>query len=115
MHYITFLFYIISGFLKHQVELLHEKGDNDGSTSGLAQVAMDKDIVMLQHGAEVSMGFLEVGVDAFLLDIVDLKPFVVLNATFCHLVLYLAGVVNLVVQHCQYTINPKLFFQGRQG
>lgn len=115
MNYIAFLFYIIPGFFKHQVELLHEEGYDDGSTSGLAQVAVNKHIVVLKHGAEISMSLLEVGIYAFLFDILNLEPFVMLNAALCYLVRDLTGMVNLVVEHCQYAIDPKLFFEGWQG
>lgn len=58
---------------------------------------MDEHIIMLQMPSDEIMGLIKVGVYALFFDIVDLEPFMMLDAPLINLVLDFASIVHLLI------------------
>jgi hypothetical protein len=108
LHYFSLIFGVDAGIVVVHPVLLHQEGDDEGGTSGHAHLAVDQHVVVLEHGLDVSMGLVEVGVDAFVLIVLQVYPLAVLNSSLLDLFPDAVVVVGPLVDDAQHAVDPQI-------
>lgn len=105
MHYFSLILRVDAGIVIVHPVLLHQEGDDEGGASGHAHLAVDKHVVVLKHGLDVSMSLVEVGVDAFILIVLQVDPLVVLDHSLLDLFPDAVVVVGPLVDDAEHAVD----------